>query len=89
MSMSLEELWKAADDDKIIEAIGRWESTNENGQRTLLAEVKRRGLKVEVPEITARPEQSAPAAPTSFPPKAMAFVAVVLAVGIALVVIAR
>lgn len=89
MSMSLEELWKAADDDKIIEAIGRWESTNEIGQRTLLAEVKRRGLKVEVPEITARPVQSAPAAPSSFPPKAMMVVAVIVAIGIAFVVLAR
>jgi hypothetical protein len=53
MSLSLTDLWKNARDEDIVDALSKWDSTNEEAQRALSAEVKRRGLDVVVPEITA------------------------------------
>ena len=53
MSIALDDLWKNATDEAIIESVGKWESLNEQGQRLVHAEVKRRGLSIAVPEVTA------------------------------------
>jgi len=49
MGVSLEELWKGAPDDAIVDAASKWSTLNAEGQRVILAEAKRRGLKVAAP----------------------------------------
>jgi len=50
MGLSLEQLWKDAPDDAIIDAAAKWNTLNEEGRKIVLAEAKRRGLKVEAPK---------------------------------------
>jgi len=84
MGISLEALWKGATDEDIVQAIDKWTSVNEEGQRALAAEVKRRGLKVAVPEIVATPVNARAAAHASsgashpFTPKTLLLIAMVL-----------
>jgi len=49
MSVSLQELWKTADDEAIVDAASKWQTLNEEGRRAVLAEAERRGLKLDVP----------------------------------------
>jgi hypothetical protein len=90
MAISLDALWKGATDEEIVQALDKWTSTNEEGQRVLAAEVKRRGLKVAVPEIVATPVNASAAAHASsgashpFTPKALLIIAVVLVLVIVL-----
>lgn len=80
MAFSLEDLWKDASDEDVVAAIGKWESTNESAQRALIAEVKRRGLKIAVPEVTAAPAQTSSAAPSPLTGKVLLLVVGILVI---------
>lgn len=67
MSSSLAELWKNSRDEEILDALEKWDSTNEAAQRVLIAEIKRRNLDVEIPALTAgstKPAGDGPNLPT-------------------------
>jgi uncharacterized protein YbjQ (UPF0145 family) len=48
MAMDLEELWRSASDDELIKARENFDSIREEAQGLILAELERRGLKVEL-----------------------------------------
>lgn len=85
MAISLDELWKNSPDEDLIEAVGKWPTLNEKAQRAILAEVKRRGLKVTVPEIAATAASASVGTPNAFSGKVLALMAVVFAIIAALV----
>jgi hypothetical protein len=84
MAFSLEELWKKARDEEIVDAVEKWSSTNEESQRVLIAEIRRRGLSIAVPEVTPRPAKAPSNATNPFTPR----MALVIAAVIALVAVA-
>lgn len=48
MAMDLEELWRSAGDDELVKARENFDSIREEAQGVILAELERRGLKVEL-----------------------------------------
>jgi len=80
MALSLTELWKNARDEEIVAALDRWASTNEEAQRALIAEIKRRGLDIAVPEVTVRSATTSSGEARPWNAKVVLLLTVVLAV---------
>jgi hypothetical protein len=85
MSISLEALWKSSSDQELLDAVGKWQSINDDTRRVVAAEAKRRGLPVSLPEVPATASSAAGATgPRVWTPMTFIVMAVIVALVIAL-----